>query len=149
MKRFILLALLLSACAPAVVKADPPVVIVTPPVPVVSPAPVAAPPVPAPVVTVPAPLNPRLDILDASFVTVTSPDEKTVTVTLTQLGTPVWLRVRLPNDTISEVTTSPAGAFIGLYAALPTLSLKYLPGLSVEVATNLVTADWVVAAKTK
>lgn len=133
----LLTALTLIACnGPA------PVVVNPAPSPVVSPAPAPTPG------TDPMSANPRLGNLNTSLVTVTTPAESVVKISLTDPATSVWLRVILPSGAVSEVTTSPAGAFIGLYPGLRELSLKLIPGLRVEVATNLVVPDWKTAATT-
>ena len=117
--KYLLLTLALTARTPAVIQ-SPPVVIVTL----------------APVLT-----DPRLDVRSATLVTVT------LHVALTTPTVSVWLRSYPVGR--SAKSPSPAGEVVGLSTSLPSPDLQYLPGLSVEVITNLITADWTVAALTQ
>ncbi|GGR39734.1 hypothetical protein [Deinococcus ruber] len=132
MKRLLLLAALaLSACAPATTQqaSSPPVTAPAPPVPVVS----------VPVQTAP------LTVLDVSAVTVTL-DESELTIRLNPDVPGIWLRVMLPDGSISPVTVSPYCGCLGLSAQLPSLKLTSLPGLSIQTAPTL-NGPWTVAAQ--
>ncbi|GGR19012.1 hypothetical protein [Deinococcus ruber] len=134
MKRFLLFtALALSACAPAVMTqaSSPPITAPAPPVPVVS----------VPVQTAP------LTVLDVSAVTVTL-DEFELTIRLNPDVPGVWLRVLLPDGSVSPVTLSPYCPCLGLSAQLPSLKLTFLPGLSIQTAPTL-DGPWTVAANTQ
>ncbi len=159
MKRFIMLAMLaLTACAPAVVKAQPPVV--TPPVVVVVPAPVipasVPAPVPAPVVSVlpssapmilPLPVGP-LTVLDASQVTVTLADS-TLTIALAPNVSGTWLRLTLPDGHESGITDNGACHCTGLGGNGPhLLNVGFLAGLTVLTSPTL-DGPWTVAARTQ
>ena len=139
--KLLLLVLALTACAPAVVQSQPPVVVVTP----------APLPVPAPVVVVvpPAslPTGPLL-VLDSTAVTVTLTDQ-TLTIRLTDAAAGAWVRLVLPDGSVSPVTQSPGCACIGLGGnSAHQFSVTFLPGLSVETSTSPL-GPWTPAARTR
>ena len=141
--KLLLLALALTACAPAVVQSQPPVVVVTP-----APAPL---PVPAPVVVVvpPAslPTGPLL-VLDSTAVTVTLQDQ-VLTIRLTDDAVGAWVRLVLPDGTVSPVTQSPGCACLGLGgASAHSFAVSFLPGLSVETSASPL-GPWTPAARTR
>lgn len=140
MKLF-LLALALTACAPAVVQSQPPVIVVTP----------APLPVPAPVVVVvpPAslPTGPLL-VLDSTAVTVTLQDQ-VLTIWLTDDAAGAWVRLLLPDGAVSPVTQSPGCACLGLGGnSAHQFSVTFLPGLSVETSISPL-GPWIPAARTR
>ena len=140
--KLLLLALTLTACAPAVVQSQPPVVVVVP-----APAPVVTPP--APVVLPPAslPTGPLVS-LDATAVTVALVDQ-TLTIRLTDDAVGAWVRLVLPDGSISPVTQSPGCACLGLGgASAHSFAVTFLPGLSVETSTSLL-GPWIPAACTQ
>jgi len=121
MKRYLLLALALTACAmPAVTQTQPaPVVIVAP----------------APVVT-----------LDASAVTVTLADS-TLTIQLAPNVTGTWLRLTLPSGAQSGITDANACHCIGLGGAgAHVIEVSTPVGLSVYTSPSL-DGPWTLAAR--
>ena len=128
--RYLLLALALTACAPAVIQTQPPVVTVPP---------IVAPPVPAP----PGPLV----TLDASALTVTLQGQ-VLTVRLTDDVAGAWVRLVFPDGTVSPVTQSPGCACLGLGGnSAHQFSVTFLPGLSVETSVSP-SGPWIPAART-
>ncbi|GGR00385.1 hypothetical protein [Deinococcus ruber] len=135
MNRLLLFAALaLSACAPATTQqaSSPPVTAPAPSVPVVS---------------VPVQTAAPLTVLDVSAVTVTL-DESELTIRLNPDVPGIWLRIVLPDGSISPVTVSPYCGCLGLSAQLPSLILTFLPGLSIQTAPTL-DGPWTVAATTQ
>jgi hypothetical protein len=129
----ILLALALTACT---VPAQAPAVTPTP-------SPVTVTPDPAPVI--PAPTGPLL-VLDSSGVTVTL-ENKVLKIELT--SAPVWMRIKLPDDSISPITVSPYCGCLDMHAGgLTILKVDFLKGLTVETSTST-SGPWTVAAKTQ
>jgi hypothetical protein len=154
--KYLLLALALTACAPAVIQSQPVPVVIAAPAPVVTVPPVVVPapvPVPAPIVVIPAPVVPAslptgpLVTLDASQVTVTLADS-TLTIKLTDpAGT--WLRLTLPDGSESGITDNGACHCIGLGgASAHLLNVGFLAGLSVFTSPTL-DGPWTLAAKTQ
>ena len=144
--KLLLLALTLTACAPAVVQSQPPVVVVVPPAPATAPA-----PVPAPVVVVVPPASlptGPLVTLDATAVTVTLVDQ-TLTIALAPNVSGAWVRLVLPDGSISPVTQSPGCACLGLGgASAHSFAVTFLAGLSVETSTSPL-GPWIPAARTQ
>ncbi|WP_407540452.1 hypothetical protein Q0M94_03375 [Deinococcus radiomollis] len=155
MKRYLLLALALTACTvPAVVQVQPaPVVVVAPAAPVPPPV-VSVPPVAVPVILstptplpAPVPIGP-LTILDASSVTVTLADS-TLTIALPPNVTGVWLRLTLPSGAQSGITDAGACHCIGLGGQGPhLLNVGFLAGMSVYTSPTL-DGPWTLAATTQ
>ena len=88
---------------------------------------------------------PALEILDSSAVTVTT-DGQSLTITLTTAGT--WLRLRLPDGSVSPITVSPTCQCIGLGGQGPhALAVGWMAGIIVETAQSL-DAPWTPAART-
>lgn len=148
MKRFILLALALTACAmPAVTQTQPVVIVAPAPVVTMPPVPVTA---PAPIVLstpVPLPAAP-LTILDASSVTVTLSDS-TLTIALAPNVTGTWLRLTLPSGAESGITDSGVCHCTGLGGEGPhLLNVGFLGGLTVLTSPTL-DGPWTVAARTQ
>ncbi|GGR11339.1 hypothetical protein [Deinococcus ruber] len=137
MKRLLLCAaLVLCACAPATLTqaSSPPI-------------PITAPPPPIPVVSVPVSVVPSLVTTDASQVTVTFDDQE-LTIRLNPGVPGIWLKVVLPDGSVSPVTVSPYCPCLGLSAQLPSLHLSFLPGLSIQTAPTL-DGPWTVVATTQ
>ena len=131
--KLLLLALALTACAPAVVQSQPPVVVVVQPPVVVPPASLPT----GPLVT-----------LDATSVTVTLADQ-TLTIRLTDDAAGAWVRLVLPDGTVSPVTESPGCACLGLGGnSAHQFSVTFLPGLSVETSISPL-GPWIPAARTQ
>ena len=145
--KYLLLALLLTACVPAVVQTQPPVVIVTP-APVVVAAPRVIVPDPVPVI-IPAtlPTGP-LVVLDASQVTVVL-SGNTLSIALAPDVTGTWLRLTLPDGRESGITDNGACHCLGLGGASAHLvAVTFLPGLTVSTSSSL-DGPWTVAAMTR
>ena len=149
MKRYLLLALTLTACAMPAVQRQP--AQAQAPTPVVSVPPVPAPvilstPVPLPV-PVPVPAGP-LTILDASQVTVTLA-ANTLTVALSPNVTGTWLRLTLSDGRESGITDSDPCHCIGLGGDGPhALNVGFLAELSVYTSPTL-DGPWTLAAHTQ
>jgi hypothetical protein len=133
----LLLALALTACAPAVIQAQQPVVIVAP-APVVTVSPV----IPASIPTGP------LVTLDASVLTVTLKDS-TLTIKLTDDAKGTWLRLTLPDGTASGITDIGPCHCLGLGgASAHLLNVGFLPGLVISTSPTL-DGPWTLAARTQ
>ncbi|WP_407543766.1 hypothetical protein Q0M94_28605 (plasmid) [Deinococcus radiomollis] len=155
MKRYLLLALALTACAMPAIQQQP--VVIQPPAPalsvppVVTLPPVVVPPVlaVAPVIAVLAAVPPApLTVLDASQVTVTLADS-TLTIALAPNVSGVWLRLTLPHDIQSGITDTGACRCIGLGGQGPhLLNVGFLAGLSVYTSPTL-DGPWTLAATTQ
>ena len=136
--KLLLLALALTACAPAVVQSQPPVVVVVP-------APVQPPPVVLPPASLP---TGPLVTLDTTAVTVALVDQ-TLTIRLTDDAVGAWVRLVLPDGSISPVTQSPGCACLGLgNASAHSFAVTFLAGLSVETSTSPL-GPWIPAARTQ
>jgi hypothetical protein len=87
--------------------------------------------------------------MDASAVTVTMTDAN-LTIKLTEDAQGAWVRVLLPDGTVSPATLSPAGAFLGLGGlSAHRIDLSFLPGLRIETALNPTAGPWTLAARTQ
>jgi hypothetical protein len=155
--KYLLLALALTACAPAVIQSQPVPVVVVAPAPVVTVPPVVVPapvPVPAPIVVIPAPVVPAslptgpLVTLDASVLTVTLKDS-TLTIKLTDDAKGTWFRLTLPDGTASGITDIGPCHCLGLGgASAHLLNVSFLAGLVISTSPTL-DGPWTVAARTQ
>jgi hypothetical protein len=136
--KYLLLALVLSACTvPAVVQVQPAPVVIAAPAPVVT--------VP-PVIPASLPTGP-LVTLDSSAVTVTLAGN-VLTIKLTDpAGT--WLRLTLPDGSESGITDNGACHCIGLGGvSAHLLNVGFLAGLVISTSPTL-DGPWTLAARTQ
>jgi hypothetical protein len=149
-----LLAFTFSSCAPQIITTK---TVVTPTVNPVDAKPVTVvPPAPAPVIVPSAvvpvpvivPVTGPLNVLDSSILTV-SLTGGTLNIELNDNVKGTWMRIKLPDGTISPVTASPGCECLGLgLASSHGVNVSFLAGMSIETALDR-TGPWIVAAYTK
>jgi hypothetical protein len=112
-----------------------------PPIPTPTPAPQ---PTPAPA---PVPIAP-LSVVDSSVLTVTL-NAGVINIRLTDLNRDTWMRVVLPDGSVSDVTTGPYCACLGLDRHLvSTINIGFLPGIRVEFSDHT-EGPWKLAVTTQ